>query len=98
MSKLNTDEVKKIAKLASLNLSESELEKFTKQLAEVVDYNVELLAKVKTEKIEPLLNVSGLTNATREDVPEPGLTQKQVLQNSKENHNGFFKVKQILEQ
>ncbi len=98
MSQLDIEQVKKIAKLANLDMSDSELEKYTKQLSEVIDYNVLQLSKVNTENIEPLLNVSGLTNATREDVTEPGLTQEQVLQNAKEKHNGFFKVKQILDQ
>jgi aspartyl-tRNA(Asn)/glutamyl-tRNA(Gln) amidotransferase subunit C len=98
MSQLKAEEVKKIAKLASLDLDEAEINLFTKQLSEVIDYNVEKLSKVDTEKTEPLLNVSGLTNVYREDRPEPGLSQKEVLQNAKDKHNGFFKVKQILDQ
>ncbi len=92
------EQVKKIAKLANLNLEEAEIEKFTKQLSEVIDYNVEQLNKVDTNSIEPLLNVSGLTNTSRADSPESGLSQDQALQNAKEKHNGFFKVKQILDQ
>lgn len=98
MSELNIDQVKKIAKLANLELSEKQLGKFTTQLTKVIDYNVEQLAKADTNKVEPLLNVSGLTNSTRDDQTQPGLTQEQVLQNSDETHNGFFKVKQILDQ
>ncbi len=98
MSELNTQQVKKIAALANLKLSDAEIEKFTKQLSEVIDYNAEQLDKVDTEKIEALLNVSGLTTVTAVDVPEPGLSQAQVLKNTKSKHNGFFKVEQILEQ
>ena len=94
---LTKEEVEKIAKLANLDLTEAEIEKFRSQLAEVIDYNVEKLSAVNTDKVEPLLNVSGLTNQLREDVPEPGLTQEQVLQNTKSKHNFFFKVKRILE-
>ncbi len=98
MSDLNKETVEKIAKLANLSLSEAEVNKFTEQLSEVIDYNVEQLNKVETDKVEPLLNPSGLTNSTREDNPEPSLTQEQVLQNTKKSHNGFFIVDQILEQ
>ena len=98
MSQLKIEQVKKIAKLAALELSESELKLFTSQLSEVIDYNVDQLNKVDTEKVEPLLNVSGLSNSTRVDEVEPGLTQEQVLQNTAESHNGFFRVKQILDQ
>jgi Asp-tRNA(Asn)/Glu-tRNA(Gln) amidotransferase C subunit len=68
---LTRQEVKNIAKLANLELSQSEIEKFRSQLTEVIDFNVEKLA--------------------------PCLTQKQALQNTTEKHNGFFKVKAILE-
>lgn len=98
MSELNPEEIKKIASLANLNLPDKELEKLAKELSEVIDYNVAQLSKVETEKVEPLLNVSGLTNRYRDDFTEPGLTTAQVLQNTKSKHNGFFKVKQILDQ
>ncbi len=95
---LTKEQVKKIAKLANLDLTDSELTKFTSQLSEVIDYNMEKLNKVNTENVEPLLNVSGLTNATRNDETEVSLSQNEALQNTKEKHNGFFKVKQILDQ
>lgn len=95
---LTKEQVQKIAKLANLDLSDAELTKFTSQLSEVIDYNMDMLNKVNTEKIEPLLNVSGLTNATRNDETEVSLSQNEALQNTKEKHNGFFKVKQILDQ
>ncbi len=94
---ITPEQVKNIAKLAKLNLTEAEVEKYRSQLEEVIDYNVSQLSKVDTEKVEPLLNVSGLTNSLRDDETEPSLTQEQVLQNTKSSHNGFFKVKAILE-
>jgi len=96
--KLSKDQVKKIAQLANLVLTEQEIEVFTKQLSEVIDYNVAQLAKVNTEKTEPLLNVSGLTNSFRDDETDPGLTNKEVLKNTQNSYNGFVKVKAILEQ
>lgn len=96
--KLTTEEVAKIAKLANLKLTDSELEKYTAQLEEVIEYNMEKLNKVPTENIEPLLNVSGLTNSFREDEATSALSQEEVLQNTKSKHNGFFKVKAILDQ
>ncbi len=94
---ITSEQVKNIAKLAKLDLSQDEMEKYRLQLEEVIDYNVAKLNKVNTDKVEPLLNVSGLTNALRDDEAEPGLSQKAVLQNTKSSHNGFFKVKAILD-
>jgi aspartyl-tRNA(Asn)/glutamyl-tRNA(Gln) amidotransferase subunit C len=96
-SKLTKEQVKKIAQLANLELTEPEVEQFTAQLEEVIDYNVEKLNLVDTEKVEPLLNVSGQVNYLREDIPEPSLTQDEAIKNAKKTHNGFFEVDQILE-
>ncbi|HEX7456063.1 MAG TPA: Asp-tRNA(Asn)/Glu-tRNA(Gln) amidotransferase subunit GatC [Candidatus Nanoarchaeia archaeon] len=96
--KLTLSEVKHVATLANLPLEASELTTFSKQLSEVIDYNMTLLAKVDTKDIEPTAHVTGAKNIQRPDVTEPGLTQKEALKNSKSVHNGFFKVKAILEQ
>lgn len=95
---ISQEKVKSIAKLANIDLSDNEVEKYSQQLTEVIDYNVEQLNKVDTEKIEPLLNVSGLTNAFREDLAETGLTNEEALKNVKNSHNGFIKVKAVLDQ
>ncbi len=95
--KITREEVEKVAKLASLELSEGEKTLFTQQLSEVIDYNISLLNQVNTETVEPITNITGLENVLRTDEAAPGLTQEEALANSKETHNGFFKVKAILE-
>lgn len=95
--KLTIEEVKHVAKLANLELTIGDIEKFTKQMGDVIDYNVALLNQVDTENVEPLYLVFDEINRTREDTPEPSLTPEQVLKNAASEHNGFFKVKAILE-
>lgn len=85
-----------VAKLANLDLTEEEKKKFAKQLEETISY-VESLEKVDTSNVEPTSQVTGLENILREDVIEPSLTQEEALQNAKSTHNGFFKVKGILQ-
>lgn len=94
---LKPEEVKHVVKLANLPVSESELRKITEQLSEVIDYNIQELKKVSTEKVEPITNITGLKDVLRVDDTEPGLSQEQGLRNSKETYNGFFKVKAIFE-
>ena len=96
--KISLEEVKHIAKLANLPLSDTELKKFTSQLSQLIDYNISLLDKVSTHGVEPTAHVSGAENILRDDEVEPGLTSNEALQNTKNSHNGFFKVKPILEQ
>ena len=85
-----------IAKLANLSLSKGEQDKFGKQLSEILSY-VEKLEEVDTKNIETTSQVTGLENVTREDKASPSLSQEEVLVNAKSKHNGFFKVKAILE-
>jgi len=95
--KISLDEVKHTAKLANLPLSAAELKKFASQLTKVIDYNISLLDKVQTNNVEPTAHVSGAENILRDDDVEPGLTESEALQNAENTHNGFFKVKAILE-
>lgn len=88
-------DISHIAKLANLTLSDEEKKKFTNQLEETIKY-IQNLDEVNTEGIEPTSQVTGLENVTREDEVRPSLTQEQALSNSKSTHNGFFKVKGIL--
>ncbi len=89
--KLTKDQVKHIAKLANLTLSDTELEKFAGQLGETLTY-VEQLDAVDTKGIEPTSQVTGLLNITRPDEIATSLTEEQVLQNTKSKEKGFFKV------
>lgn len=88
-------DIKHVAKLANLSLTSEEEEKFGKQLEETVEY-IEGLDEVKTDGVEPTSQVTGLENVTREDEIKPSLTQEQALSNASSTHNGFFKVKGIL--
>lgn len=94
--KLTRDQVKHVAKLAELTLSDQEIEKLEKQLSETLKF-VDGLNEVNTENVEPTHSVTGLSNVSRSDETEPSLSQNQALQNAKSKENGFFKVKAIFE-
>lgn len=63
---LSHDEVRKIARLARLGLSDAEVEKFSKQLSEILSYAT-ILGEVNTEGVEPIAQITGLTNVTFAD-------------------------------
>lgn len=94
-SKLSEKEVKHVAKLANLNLTPQEVKKFQEQLSEVLAY-MEILEEVKTEKTEPTSQVTSLENVFREDKAKTSLSQKEVLSGARQNYQGFFKIKRIL--
>jgi len=88
--------IKTVARLANLHLTQEEEERFSKQLEETAIY-VEELDEVNTNDIDSTSQVTGLENVLREDIAKPSLSQEEALKNAKETYNGFFKVKGILQ-
>lgn len=80
--KLTKDDVKKIAHLARLGLTDEEIEKFAPQLTDILNY-VEMLSEVDTTGVEPTSQVTGLANVTREDEVDQSLsTADELLETS----------------
>lgn len=93
-AKLTKNEVKHIAKLANLPLTEKELQKFEKQLSETLDY-IAILTKVKTDRILPTSQVTCLENVFREDNEESSLSLEDALSNVPKKHKSYIKAKAI---
>jgi aspartyl-tRNA(Asn)/glutamyl-tRNA(Gln) amidotransferase subunit C len=94
---INKDEVKYIADLASLKLSEEEVDKFSKQLSDILDY-VEKLDELDTEDIVPTAYTIPVKNILREDKVEESLDLEKVLQNAPEKINNQFRVPKIMDE
>ena len=94
MKKLSREEVLHIAKLANLSLTDEEVEIFSRQLSETLDY-IERLKDLNTDEVSPTFQTTGLKNVTREDKIKPSLSQEEALKNAKSTHKGFFKTKAI---
>ena len=75
---LSETDVRHIAKLANLALSDQELARMTTELGAIVGY-VEQLRAVDTNGVEGIANVAGLNNVTRPDVPAGMLPPREVL-------------------
>lgn len=87
--------VRHIAKLANLPIKSKEIDKFEKQLFEILSY-FEKLKEIDAKNVEITSQVTGLENIAREDKTSPSLTQEETLSNTKSQLNGLFKVKAIL--
>lgn len=88
--------VKHVAKLANLPLTEEEEEKYSEQLSKILDY-IEQLNKVDTLNVQPTFNVSGQSNVMREDKISTCLPQDEVLSNASKKQNGFFVTKGVFD-
>jgi len=97
MAKLTEEEVKYIAKLSRLKLTDKEAEKYQDQLSSVLSY-VEQLGEIDTKDTEPLANVTGLSNVYREDnIQESGITHEDLAKNAPEFKDGYFVVPGVFE-
>ncbi|WP_462412774.1 Asp-tRNA(Asn)/Glu-tRNA(Gln) amidotransferase subunit GatC [Neobacillus sp. Marseille-QA0830] len=95
MSRISTDQVKYVANLARLAITEEEAELFTKQLDAIITF-AEQLNELDTENVPPTYHVLDMKNVLREDVPKPGLPREEVLKNAPDSQDGQFKVPAIL--
>ena len=94
--KLSTEEVRHIALLARLGLSEEEVEKFRSQLSHILE-NMEILSQLDTEGLPPTTQSIVLENIYRPDEPLPSLPVKDVLSNAPRQEDNCFKVNAVLE-
>ncbi|MEZ4179947.1 MAG: Asp-tRNA(Asn)/Glu-tRNA(Gln) amidotransferase subunit GatC [Candidatus Doudnabacteria bacterium] len=92
---LSVEEVKKVAKLSRIKLSDQEVEKFRQDLSSVLDY-VGDLQKVDTEGLDIVANVTGLENIDRQDQAVDSPNQEQILDNAPDSKDGYYKVHSIL--
>lgn len=93
---ISKQQVKHIAKLARLSLTEKEIKKFQKELGHTLDY-INILKELNVEKIKPTSQVTGLNNVFRDDKAGKSLSQSEALCGTKSQYNGHFKTKRILE-
>jgi aspartyl-tRNA(Asn)/glutamyl-tRNA(Gln) amidotransferase subunit C len=88
--------VEKVAKLARLQLSGEELDRYGAQLGAILDY-IAKLEKIDVSGLEPLAHAVDTFNVFRDDVPRPSLTRDAALQNAPEKTGDFFIVPKIIE-
>ncbi len=92
-------DVKKVAKLAHLEITEEEIELYTPQMANIVSY-VEQLNELDTENVE--VSIGGLTKegaetkTDRQDIPQESLGQEKALDQAPSAVEGHFQVPKVL--
>lgn len=96
MSRISMDQVKHVAHLARLAITEDEAANLTKQLDAIITF-AEQLNELDTDNVEPTSHVLELKNVLREDVAKKGLPREDVLKNAPDHQDGQIKVPSILE-
>jgi len=94
--KLSYEQVRHIAWLARLGLSEEEVEKFSLQLSNILE-NFEILKQVNTANVSPATHTVPLQNVFRKDEVAESYLQAEILSNAPKQAEKCFKVQAILE-
>ena len=93
---ISKQEVEHVAKLARLEVTETEKEAFSRQLSDILTY-MEQLKAVDTAGVEPTATVLEQATVFREDQVRPSLAVEQALANAPESEGGCFRVPAIIE-
>lgn len=91
---ITVKDVEHVAKLARLELTEEEKEKFTKQLGDVLKH-VDAMNEVDTSNVEPMAHAIDFVNVMREDKVYYEQTKEELMKNAPYEEDGFFRVPRI---
>jgi len=94
--KIDQPQVRKVAKLARLDLTDAEITEFTGQLSAILEY-VEKLNELDTADVQPLAHCLPISNCFRDDVVKESLGTEKTLANAPQRDDEFFKVPKILD-
>lgn len=89
------DQVLKIAELARLKIHENELEKFTSQMNQILEF-VARLNQLDTSHITPTSHAIEMTNAFRKDEVVSSHLRDQAFASSPEHEGNFFRVPKVI--
>ena len=92
---ISEEQVRRVATLSRLRLSDEEVHHFTDQLRNVLGY-IATLEELDVAGVEPLAHPLDLTNVFREDVEGEPLSVEAALRNAPATEGPFFRVPKVL--
>ncbi|MFN8016264.1 MAG: Asp-tRNA(Asn)/Glu-tRNA(Gln) amidotransferase subunit GatC [Acidimicrobiia bacterium] len=96
MTRITSEQVRHVAKLARLEVTDEEVETFTSQLEGLLEH-FSAISAIDTTQVQPTARPIETVNVLRSDYVKPSLTQEEVLSNAPASQDGRFIVPQILE-
>ena len=95
MTHISTEEVRHVARLARIELTDDEIAVLQGELSALLDH-VDQIRKLDTGGVPPMAHPLPLSNVLREDLPKPGLTPDEALAEAPAVEDGRFSVPSIL--
>ncbi|WP_293445789.1 Asp-tRNA(Asn)/Glu-tRNA(Gln) amidotransferase subunit GatC [Persephonella sp.] len=92
---IDRETVVKVAQLSKLKLTEEEVELFSKQLGDILNF-IKKLEELDTENILPFYELNQQETPVRDDIPQEGLSNEEALSNAPQSEKGFFVVPRVV--
>ena len=92
---IGKEEILHIAKLANLNIKDEEIDKYAKNLEDILNF-VKVLNKVDTENVEESIGTTNSFNVFRKDEIKEFGDRDILLQNAPEQEEGMFRIPKVI--
>lgn len=89
------DEIIRVAKLANLQLSDDEIQKYAKDMEDIVNF-ANTVNNVNTEGVDETIGITGNCNAFRKDEIKNFNDREALLKNAPEQEDGMFKIPKVI--
>lgn len=96
-TKIDEQQVRHVAHLARLKLSDDEVSRFSRDLSDILDY-VDQLNRLDTEGVEPTAHPLPVRNVLRPDQVRESIDPEQAVGNAPQREGTFFRVPKVLDQ
>lgn len=93
---VSKDDIKQMAELSKIQLTEDEAEKYAQSISKIVDY-MEVLDEVDTTDVEPLIHINLAESRYREDVADEPMLHEDALKNAPDADTDYFRVPKVIE-
>jgi aspartyl-tRNA(Asn)/glutamyl-tRNA(Gln) amidotransferase subunit C len=94
---ISREEVLHVARLARIGLTDADVEKFQQQLSSIIAH-FDVLRSIDTSGVEPTTHTLALVGVMGEDEPRASLTPEEVLANAPLAHDGYLRVRAVLDE
>jgi aspartyl-tRNA(Asn)/glutamyl-tRNA(Gln) amidotransferase subunit C len=91
MPEITADEVRRVARLARLELTDDEVTRFQEQLSAILEA-VSKVSELDLADVPPTAHPLEIQNAWAEDAPAPCLSREDVFRNAPDHEDDLFKV------
>ena len=94
--RLASDEIREIAALARISMSEKEVEIMRSQMSDILE-NIDVLNAVDTSNVGPTGHSVNVKSVMREDEPKASMLTDEVILNAPNSEDGFIRVRSVLD-